>query len=89
MASPRIRYGVSLRKRYAAVQKDKRARYMCDVCGKEAVRRISTGIWRCRHCSATFAGGAYTFKTAAGEAAIQAISGKSAMQKPQAQAQAR
>lgn len=78
MASSKIRYGVSLRKRYEGVQKDKRARYKCDVCGKEAVRRISTGIWKCKHCGATYAGGAYTLTTEAGEAAKSSLVGKSA-----------
>lgn len=67
MSNASVRYGVSLRKRYAAVSKEKKARYMCDVCGKMAVKRVSTGIWHCRYCNATFAGGAYEFKTAAGE----------------------
>jgi large subunit ribosomal protein L37Ae len=61
-----IRYGVNLRKRYTAVSKEKKARYTCEVCGKNAVKRISTGIWKCNHCGATFAGGAYALKTEAG-----------------------
>ena len=67
MSNSSIRYGVGLRKRFRAVQKDKKSRYKCDVCGKTAVKRVSTGIWQCRYCNATFAGGAYTLKTAAGE----------------------
>ena len=67
MANRSIRYGVSLRKRYATVQKEKQSRYICDVCGKEAIKRVSAGIWKCRHCGATFAGGAYNLKTEAGK----------------------
>jgi large subunit ribosomal protein L37Ae len=67
MSNSTIRYGVGLRKRYMAVSKEKKARYKCDVCGKTAVKRVSTGIWHCRYCNATFAGGAYSLKTAAGE----------------------
>lgn len=67
MAKGSIRYGVGLRKRYAAVSAEKKSRYRCDLCGKNAVKRVSNAIWRCRHCNATFAGGAYTYKTAAGE----------------------
>ena len=67
MANFSVRYGVSIRKRYLAVQADKKKRYKCDICAKTAVKRISNGIWRCRHCNSTFAGGAYTFKTSAGE----------------------
>ena len=66
MANWSIRYGVNLRKRWTAVQKDKKSRYVCEACGKSAVKRISTGIWRCKHCGATFAGGAYQLKTEAG-----------------------
>lgn len=66
MANWSIRYGTSLRKRYTAILKEKKTLYACDVCGKDAVKRISTGIWRCRHCGATFAGGAYNLKTEAG-----------------------
>ena len=62
-----VRYGVSLRKRFLSVSADKRKRYKCDLCDKVAVKRVMNGIWRCRHCNATFAGGAYTFKTTAGE----------------------
>ncbi len=68
MANASIRYGVSLRKRFDAISREKKARYKCDVCGKEAVKRISTGIWKCRHCGATYAGGAYSLKTSAGDA---------------------
>ncbi len=74
MANASIRYGVSLRKRYQSVMKDKRARYTCDMCGKSSVKRISTGIWKCRHCGATFAGGAYSLKTPIGESFNRMIS---------------
>lgn len=73
MANYGVRYGVSLRKRYAAVKADKQRRYKCDMCGKTAVKRISNGIWRCRHCNATFAGGAYTLKTTGGETASRML----------------
>lgn len=67
MANSSIRYGVSLRKRYETVRADKKKRYKCDMCGKEAVKRVGTGIWKCRHCGATYAGGAYSLKTATGD----------------------
>ena len=74
MANWSIRYGVNLRKRYTAVQKDKRTLYKCDVCGKEADKRVSTGIWKCKHCGATFAGGAYTLKTEPGKTVDRLLS---------------
>ena len=73
MANSSIRYGATLRKRQREVKAEKQALYTCDVCGRTAVRRIGTGIWQCRHCSTIYAGGAYTMKTAAGEAAKKLI----------------
>jgi large subunit ribosomal protein L37Ae len=69
MANSSIRYGATLRKRARTIKVEKQALYMCDVCGRIEVERIGTGIWRCRHCKTVYAGGAYTMKTAAGEAA--------------------
>lgn len=69
MANYSIRYGASLRKRQSEIKKEKSKLYRCEACGKIAVKRISTGIWRCRHCNTTYAGGAYSMSTPAGEAA--------------------
>jgi len=68
-----VRYGPSLRKRYLAIVEQKKERYVCDVCGKKAVKRIGTGIWKCMSCGATFAGGAYEPSTRAGESAKRLI----------------
>ncbi len=73
MASPNIRYGARIRKRQKEIKSQKIAVYKCEECGKIAVERISTSIWRCRHCGATYAGGAYTMTTAAGEVARRQI----------------
>jgi ribosomal protein L37AE/L43A len=35
------------------------AKYTCTFCGKTTVRRHSTGIWNCKSCKRTIAGGAY------------------------------
>lgn len=32
----------------------------CSFCGKHTVKRHSTGIWHCKACKKTVAGGAYT-----------------------------
>jgi large subunit ribosomal protein L37Ae len=77
MAKKSIRYGVSLRKREAAVIKQQKARYICDTCGKDAVKRQGTGIWHCNYCNATYAGGAYSFHTAAGEVVSKILGRKS------------
>ncbi len=73
MSNFNVRYGVSLRKRYMAVKADKQKRYKCDLCGKTAVKRVGNALWKCRHCNATFAGGAYTFKTTAGETVVRLL----------------
>ena len=75
MANASIRYGASIRKRYAKIKSDKRTLYLCPACGKTSVRRISTSIWRCRHCKTTYAGGAYTMTTPAGSQAKRLIEG--------------
>ncbi len=73
MANRTIRYGVSLRKLHAGVAAEKTARYMCDMCEKKAVKSVETSIWVCRHCRTIYAGGAYSFKTAAGTMASRIL----------------
>jgi large subunit ribosomal protein L37Ae len=73
MAKASIRYGASIRKRYNKIRAEKHSLYLCDVCGKNGVKRIGTSIWRCRHCNTTYAGGAYAMKTAAGSVAKRLI----------------
>jgi large subunit ribosomal protein L37Ae len=73
MSNASIRHGVSLRKRRMAVQAEKRAKYECDMCGKTQVRRVGSGIWKCRRCGATYAGGAYSFKTTSATTLTRAV----------------
>jgi large subunit ribosomal protein L37Ae len=54
------RYGATLRKRYLKVVTEVRRTHKCPQCGTEAVSRVSVGIWNCKKCDITFAGGAYT-----------------------------
>ncbi len=75
MANASIRYGFTLRKRYEAIKKEKKTLYKCPACGKEGLKRISTSIWQCKYCNATYAGGAYSFSTPAGEASIRLLQG--------------
>lgn len=54
------RYGVNIRSQLKEIDRRTKSLYLCPSCSYTAVKRISTGIWRCRHCRTTFAGGAYT-----------------------------
>ena len=73
------RYGSSLRKRYAKVIKELRKPHKCPQCGFLRVKRESVGVWKCRKCDHTFAGGAYTPVTKLGVVAKRAA--KSAIAK--------
>lgn len=60
-----VRYGSSLRRQCKKLEVQQHATYDCSFCGKKAVKRESTGIWKCSGCRKTVAGGAYTVSTAA------------------------
>mmetsp|Transcript_9632 Transcript_9632/g.28289 ORF Transcript_9632/g.28289 Transcript_9632/m.28289 type:complete len:95 (+) Transcript_9632:177-461(+) len=59
------RYGASLRKVVKKMEVSQHASYYCTFCGKDTVKRHSTGIWTCKSCKKTMAGGAYMLNTAA------------------------
>ncbi len=73
MSNASIKYGAKIRKQYAAVKKQKKIKYKCEVCGSVSVRRISNAIWECRHCGTIYAGGSYTLTTRSGEVANRII----------------
>jgi large subunit ribosomal protein L37Ae len=41
------------------------AKYTCTFCGKDSVKRVAVGIWKCHGCSKVIAGGAWTVGTTA------------------------
>jgi large subunit ribosomal protein L37Ae len=53
------RYGVKIRRRIKEILAEKSRWHACPRCKHISVKRVSTGIWRCRRCDYTFAGGAY------------------------------
>lgn len=53
------RYGTSVRKGFKKAADSSRKKYKCPRCSYTSVRRISSGIWKCRHCDHKFTGGAY------------------------------
>ncbi len=67
------RYGATLRKRYIKIVTEAKRTHKCPQCGVEAVKRVSVGVWNCRKCSVTFAGGAYTPVTKLGVVAKRQV----------------
>ena len=59
------RYGASLRKQIKKQEISQHAKYLCDFCGKFAVRRQAVGIWDCKSCGKVKAGGAFQLNTPA------------------------
>lgn len=62
------RYGASLRKMVKKMETSQHAKYTCTFCGKDTVKRQAVGIWNCKSCKKTTAGGAYTVSTPAAAA---------------------
>nr|AKV16232.1 60S ribosomal L37ae [Pectinaria gouldii] len=67
------RYGASLRKQVRRYEVQQHSKYICVFCGKTAMRRQCVGIWQCKSCKKTVAGGAYTFATPAATTARSTI----------------
>jgi len=57
------RYGVIVRNRVKSIEAHQKLRHECPVCHHDSVKRVSSGIWECRHCGVKFAGAAYSLKT--------------------------
>ena len=67
------RYGSTLRKRYVKVLTEEKRTHKCPQCGAKAVKRVSVGVWNCKKCEKTFAGGAYTPETKLGVVAKRQV----------------
>ena len=62
------RYGSTLRQKVAMIEAKMRGAHRCPRCfTRGTVRRVSVGIWRCKKCGYTFAGGAWTPRTELGK----------------------
>ncbi|CAG9322504.1 unnamed protein product [Blepharisma stoltei] len=59
------RYGASLRKMVKKIEISQHDTYECAFCGKKTVKRTCVGIWKCKHCCKTIAGGAWAPTTGA------------------------
>ena len=69
------RYGSTVRKRYVRVTAGLKKAHKCPQCGFVRVKRESVGVWKCRKCGYTFAGGAYMPFTKLGVVAKRAAKG--------------
>jgi large subunit ribosomal protein L37Ae len=67
------RYGVKIRKLEGKILREMRQKHSCPKCGKKSVKRLGTGLWKCRSCGAVMAGGAYLPKTDIGRAADKIV----------------
>jgi large subunit ribosomal protein L37Ae len=69
------RYGATVRKRYIKIVTEMKRSHKCPQCGLPKVKRVSVGVWKCRKCGFTFAGGAYTPSTKLGIVAKRVAKG--------------
>jgi large subunit ribosomal protein L37Ae len=54
-----VRYGSTVRARWAAVEAKRKAKQKCNFCGKRA-KRLAKGLWKCTKCGKKFTAGAYS-----------------------------
>ncbi len=69
------RYGVRARSRVRNIEQQQKIYHTCPKCGQQKVKRASTGIWNCKKCGTSFAGGAYIPRTAQGQDVEKTIRG--------------
>jgi large subunit ribosomal protein L37Ae len=67
------RYGAKLRRRVLDIEKRRAEPQRCPSCATRALTREAVGLWSCKKCGLSFAGGAYVPFTDAGKAARRAI----------------
>jgi large subunit ribosomal protein L37Ae len=72
------RYGSTVRKRYIRATAGLKKAHKCPQCGFVRVKRESVGVWKCKKCDYTFAGGAYMPVTKLGVVAKRAAKGTTA-----------
>jgi large subunit ribosomal protein L37Ae len=67
------RYGAKLRRRVLDIERRRADPQRCPSCATRALTRKAVGLWNCKKCGLSFAGGAYVPFTDAGKAAKRAI----------------
>jgi large subunit ribosomal protein L37Ae len=55
----KVGYGANVRRKLVLVESKQRKKQVCPFCNKPCVKRKAAGIWHCKKCDKTFAGGAY------------------------------
>ena len=68
------RYGKGIRDRIVAIEEKQRSSNFCPNCGFKRVKRISTGLFKCKKCNFVFAGGAFTPTTMSGRIVKKMVS---------------
>ena len=63
------RYGSQLKKRVLKIEQGMHAAHKCPNCASPNVKRKSVGIWTCKKCKISFAGGAWVPITPTGKSA--------------------
>ena len=53
------KYGGTLRKRYARIFRTLKMARECPSCSSMKLRRVASGIWKCKSCGFVMAGGAF------------------------------
>ena len=53
------RYGRTIRKKIAEIEKKQKQYYKCPYCSAIRVKRVTAGMWQCKKCNNKFAGKAY------------------------------
>ncbi|MGC8812464.1 MAG: 50S ribosomal protein L37ae [Candidatus Aenigmatarchaeota archaeon] len=54
-----VRYGKRIRLGVSEIEKVQKQRHVCPNCNMPYVKRVASGIWKCKKCGLKFAGLAY------------------------------
>jgi len=55
----RAGYGTRVKVRIAEIESKQKKKQTCPYCKKQALKRLSKGIWKCKKCNKKFSSGAY------------------------------
>ena len=54
------RYGKTAKDKFANIEAQQKKLYTCPDCSRNAVKRVSRGIWQCKKCGNKFTSKAYS-----------------------------